>query len=53
MHTMVVSTYTNFFLAIASYIAIAASGLSLSYFKELSALSWTMACLIAVLTIGE
>jgi drug/metabolite transporter (DMT)-like permease len=53
MHTMVVSTYTNLFLALSSYIAIAYYDLSLDYISNLSVLSWVMFALIAILTIGE
>jgi drug/metabolite transporter (DMT)-like permease len=53
MHAMVVSTYTNLFLALSSYLAMAYYGLSLDYISNLSALSWVMFALIALFTIGE
>ena len=54
MHSMVVSTYTNFFLMITSLIAIASTpGLDFTFLNQLNTTSWVMFCLVAGLTIGE
>ena len=50
---MVVSTYTNFFLAMTSYIAIACVGVGFSYVKDFTWTTWGMFALIASATIGE